>query len=162
MGVNRKNLNCAISWKRLIMGRNKCKFRTVGARTEYIVYFPCPILWVHFGVLDFVHIPALRFLTGCLHSSHSVSTKLYGLYGNYGKIQAITFLHLHTPPNPTCSRWYDHEWLKADYKPDSPTHHYFSSNLPNLKKVWLFQICANIGSSGAGNPILLSSDLIQT
>ncbi len=19
----------------------------------------------------------------------------------------------------TCSRWYDHEWLKADYKPDS-------------------------------------------
>ncbi len=28
-------------------------------------------------------------------------------------------LHLHTPPNPTCSRWYDHEWLKADYKPDS-------------------------------------------
>ncbi len=29
--------------------------------------------------------------------------------------------HLHTPPNPTCSRWYDHEWLKADYKPDSPT-----------------------------------------
>ncbi len=30
-------------------------------------------------------------------------------------------IHLHTPPNPTCSRWYDHEWLKADYKPDSPT-----------------------------------------
>ncbi len=28
--------------------------------------------------------------------------------------------HLHTLPNPTCSRWYDHEWLKADYKPDSP------------------------------------------
>ncbi len=27
---------------------------------------------------------------------------------------------MHTPPNPTCSRWYDHEWLKADYKPDSP------------------------------------------
>ncbi len=25
-----------------------------------------------------------------------------------------------TPPNPTCSRWYDHERLKADYKPDSP------------------------------------------
>ncbi len=22
----------------------------------------------------------------------------------------------------TFSRWYDHEWLKADYKPDSPTH----------------------------------------
>ncbi len=31
-------------------------------------------------------------------------------------------IHLHTPPNPTCSRWYDHEWLKADYKPDSPPH----------------------------------------
>ncbi len=30
-------------------------------------------------------------------------------------------IHLHTPPNPTCSRWYDHDWLKADYKPDS-TH----------------------------------------
>ncbi len=29
-------------------------------------------------------------------------------------------IHLHTPPIPTCSRWYDHEWLKADYKPDSP------------------------------------------
>ncbi len=29
-------------------------------------------------------------------------------------------IHLHTAPNPTCSRWYDHEWLKADYKPDSP------------------------------------------
>ncbi len=28
----------------------------------------------------------------------------------------------HTPasPNPTYSRWYDHEWLKADYKPDPP------------------------------------------
>ncbi len=25
-------------------------------------------------------------------------------------------IHLHTPPNPTCSRWYDHEWLIADYK----------------------------------------------
>ncbi len=22
----------------------------------------------------------------------------------------------------TCSRWYDHEWLKADYKPDSSIH----------------------------------------
>ncbi len=31
-------------------------------------------------------------------------------------------LHLHTPPNPTGSRWYDHEWLKADYKPDSSIH----------------------------------------
>ncbi len=29
-------------------------------------------------------------------------------------------INLHTPPNPTCSRWYDHEWSKADYKPDSP------------------------------------------
>ncbi len=29
-------------------------------------------------------------------------------------------IHLHTPPNPTCNRWYDNEWLKADYKPDSP------------------------------------------
>ncbi len=28
-------------------------------------------------------------------------------------------IHLYTPPNPTCSRWYYHEWLKADYKPDS-------------------------------------------
>ncbi len=26
----------------------------------------------------------------------------------------------HTPP--TCSRWYDHKWLKADYKPDSSIH----------------------------------------
>ncbi len=31
-------------------------------------------------------------------------------------------IYLHTQPNPTCSLWYDHEWLKADYKPDSPTH----------------------------------------
>ncbi len=29
-------------------------------------------------------------------------------------------LHLHTPPNPTCSWWYDHEWLKADNKRDRP------------------------------------------
>ena len=34
-------------------------------------------------------------------------------------------IHLHTPPNPTRSRWYDHEGLKADYKPDSPTHYLF-------------------------------------
>ena len=29
-------------------------------------------------------------------------------------------IHLHTPPNPNCSRLYDHEWSKADYNPDSP------------------------------------------
>ena len=29
-------------------------------------------------------------------------------------------IHMHTPPNPTYSRWYGHAWLKADYKPDSP------------------------------------------
>ncbi len=29
-------------------------------------------------------------------------------------------IQMHTPQNPNCSRWYDHEWLKADYKPDSP------------------------------------------
>ncbi len=27
-------------------------------------------------------------------------------------------IHLHTPPNPTCSPCYDHEWSKADFKPD--------------------------------------------
>ncbi len=32
-------------------------------------------------------------------------------------------IHLHPPPNPTCSRWNDHEWLKADYKAASPTHY---------------------------------------
>ncbi len=26
-------------------------------------------------------------------------------------------LHLHAPPNSTCSRWYDHEWLNADFQP---------------------------------------------
>ncbi len=30
-------------------------------------------------------------------------------------------IHLHTPPNPTCSRWYNHDWLKDDYNPDSPS-----------------------------------------
>ncbi len=29
-------------------------------------------------------------------------------------------LHLHAPTNPTCSRWYDLERLKADFEPDSP------------------------------------------
>ncbi len=32
-------------------------------------------------------------------------------------------IHLHAPPNLTCSRRYDHEWLKADYKPASPPLH---------------------------------------
>ncbi len=32
------------------------------------------------------------------------------------------YLTTHTPPNQTCSQWYDHEWLKANYKPDSPTY----------------------------------------
>ncbi len=42
-------------------------------------------------------------------------------------------IHLHTPPNPTCSRSYDHEWLKADYKPDSPPLRSFvSSFLPSI------------------------------
>ncbi len=41
---------------------------------------------------------------------------------------------LHTPPNRTCSRWYDHEWLKADYKPDSPTPLF---NLPCPLMCWL-------------------------
>ncbi len=31
-------------------------------------------------------------------------------------------LHLHTPSNPLCSRWYDLEILKADLKPDSNPH----------------------------------------
>ncbi len=31
-----------------------------------------------------------------------------------------TRIHLHAPPNPTCSQRYDHEWLKADVKPDPP------------------------------------------
>ncbi len=36
-----------------------------------------------------------------------------------------TLTHTHTPAyttesNSSCSQWYDHEWLKADYKPDSP------------------------------------------
>ncbi len=29
-------------------------------------------------------------------------------------------IHLHTPPNPTCSRWYEHDLLKVDYKPVPP------------------------------------------
>ncbi len=39
----------------------------------------------------------------------------------------------------TCSRWYDHEWLKADYKPDSSIHLIFKTqkqdNLLTLVKV---------------------------
>ena len=34
--------------------------------------------------------------------------------------EVYSIQHLHTPPNPTCSRCYDHDWVKADYKPDSP------------------------------------------
>ncbi len=38
-----------------------------------------------------------------------------------------------TPPNPTCSGRFDHEWLKVDYKPDTLlTHTYWivSYNIP--------------------------------
>ncbi len=31
-----------------------------------------------------------------------------------------TCIQLHTPTNPTCSRWYDPERLKADFKPHPP------------------------------------------
>ncbi len=33
---------------------------------------------------------------------------------------SLTATNTYTPT--TCSRWYDHEWLKADYKPDSSIH----------------------------------------
>ena len=29
----------------------------------------------------------------------------------------VSQLNTHVPPNPTCSRWYGHECLKADYSP---------------------------------------------
>ena len=55
-------------------------------------------------------------------------TKEGGLSPVFGRYEHPTIqvhiksprIHMHAPPNPTCSRWYDHEWLKADYKPDSP------------------------------------------
>ena len=42
--------------------------------------------------------------------------------GTQSFLKKSPHLHLHTPPNATCSPWYDHEWLKADYKPDSFIH----------------------------------------
>ncbi len=35
--------------------------------------------------------------------------------------QSLT-AHQHQTQQTTCSRWYDHEWLKADYKPESSIH----------------------------------------
>ncbi len=49
-------------------------------------------------------------------------------------VTKLTRIHLHTPPNPTCSRWYDHEWLKADYKPDSPPMGYQSDYVLVLQR----------------------------
>ncbi len=37
--------------------------------------------------------------------------------GPHKNHQAYTCIHHRIQ---LCSRWYDHEWLKADYKPDSP------------------------------------------
>ncbi len=39
---------------------------------------------------------------------------------------------VHTPPNPTCNRWYGHEWLKADYKPNSPTSIFTSVSISSV------------------------------
>ncbi len=46
-------------------------------------------------------------------------------------------------PYTCCSRWYDHEWLKADYKPDSPTHILVKPRRP----AWMCRMCLPIDSS---------------
>ncbi len=61
----------------------------------------------------------------------------------------LTRIHLHTPPTPTCSRWYDHEWLKADYKsewftPPPPSH------CPNCTQVGVRQVCVCVCGVGWG------------
>ncbi len=45
---------------------------------------------------------------------------LIGPPGPQGPPVSFRPMYCYTPPNPTCSQWYDHEWLKADFKPDSP------------------------------------------
>ncbi len=49
-------------------------------------------------------------------------------------------IHLHTSPNPTCSRWYDHEWLKADYKPDSPPPTPTPTPTPPRTSCWTWHV----------------------
>ncbi len=46
---------------------------------------------------------------------------------------------LHTPSNPTYSGWSDHEWLKADYKPDSPPHpNYCNHNIHKSEACFIY------------------------
>ncbi len=64
-------------------------------------------------------------------------------------IACLCSLPVETTYTPTtCSRWYDHEWLKADYKPDSSihpsswntdtaVHHSGTQQLPTITKRWL-------------------------
>ncbi len=48
-----------------------------------------------------------------------------------------THIHLHAPLNPTCSRWYNLERLKADFKPDPPPPPQCIT--ANLADIWLSQ-----------------------
>ena len=48
---------------------------------------------------------------------------MYECKMEYKIMRKIGPMQMHTcidHRNPTCSQFYDHEWLKADYKPDPP------------------------------------------
>ena len=53
-------------------------------------------------------------------TSHSKKLGNLGSYLTTLSVYIYTCIQLHTPTNPTCSRWYDPERLKADFKPHPP------------------------------------------
>ncbi len=64
---------------------------------------------------------------------------------------------MHTPPNSTCSRWYDHEWLKADYKPDSPPPP--PTSVVRVATLSLYPMCGSLSNFSCFLPWTIGSDL---
>ncbi len=87
---------------RLALGINELGNRL--ARNQYIGLSDSFLVWRNWaGNL------APPKLSGIDHSAQTRQVQINSLH-----------LHLHAPPNPTCSRWSDLERLKAHFKPDSP------------------------------------------
>ena len=83
-----------VPWKRLIVEWNGLKFGTLGPGNciyrVLVISDSLSSVWGH--SVHFVKYLRWRFSKSyCPHSFHSISTKLYGKYGNQGVIQAIMF-----------------------------------------------------------------------
>ncbi len=94
MGVNRKNVKCAIFWKRLTIGQNRWKFVT-----HSHMYCICRVLFVSDSFSSvwghsvyFAKFPMLCSKGYCSHSFHPIWYKIYGKYCNQGEIQVIIFI----------------------------------------------------------------------